>query len=120
MFDLIYKKKKIIIMILIGVVGLSSVYLNEYRKMMLEERKEEVRHHVQNGFELFHYYHEKVLLGELTELQARDYAIESIRMMSPKNNNYYWITNDNNKMVANIILSFCAFTFFHAFPIIDL
>lgn len=99
----ILTQKKGLLLIALLVIGASSIFfLGNYRDIMLEQRKEEARLHVLNAYELFHYYSDKAQAGELTEAQAKKYAAESIRKISPSDTRYYWINDMHPNMIMHV------------------
>jgi len=98
------KNKKILFigtLVFIIISFFATELLQEYKNVMLEKRKEETKQHVLDGYELLLYYDDRAENSELTEKQAKTYAKDSIKSISPKSYKYYWINDDHQVMIMH-------------------
>jgi len=78
----------------LGIIVLTSLFLMSERKLLLEERKSNVRQVVEAAHGLLVHYHDLATKGTLTEPQAQQQAMQAIKGLRYSGTEYFWI-NDN-------------------------
>lgn len=87
----------LIFVIIVGIV------LSNYHASMMQTRKEKAEKLVLNAHNLVNYYYEKANKGELDVDRAKNYALDSIKNISPHNESYYWVINTDARIIMHPI-----------------
>lgn len=86
---------KVTAALLIVFIVVAPLFIKNYHTQMLDKRRQETTSHVNMAHELLYYYQDKVEKGILTPTQAKDFALESVRLLSPQTEKYYWVLDTN-------------------------
>ena len=83
-------------------LGLLTAYmLQNYRATMIEERRAGAQKLVEHAINLASYYDTKARKDALTKEQAQQYALESIQTAATDKNAYFWIIDNQPKMIMH-------------------
>ena len=88
---------------ILGIVALTALFLVSERKLILEERKSNVRQVVEASHGLLVYYHDLTSKGVLTEAQAQQQAMQAIRGLRYSKTEYFWINDMHPRMLMHPI-----------------
>ena len=88
---------------LVGIAVLTAFFLLSERKLILEERKNNVRQVVETAHGLLGHYHDLVRKGVLTELQAQQQALQAVKALRYSGKEYFWINDMQPRMVMHPI-----------------
>ncbi|NMM37418.1 MAG: HAMP domain-containing protein [Glaciimonas sp.] len=78
---------------ILGIVALTALFLVSERKLIMEERQNNVRQVVETAHGLLTYYHDLATKGTLTEPQAQQQAMAAIKGLRYSNAEYFFITD---------------------------
>lgn len=81
---------------------LSMMIFSEYSKTM-QERQNAVRQTVEVAHGLVTFYHNESVKGSMTEVQAKETALKSLRALRYNGNEYFWVNDMGPKMVMHPI-----------------
>ncbi len=88
---------------ILGIVALTALLLVSERKLIMEERENNVRQVVETAHGLLTYYHGLVINGTLTEPQAQQQAMQAIRGLRYSEAEYFWINDMHQRMLMHPI-----------------
>lgn len=100
--DLTLRVKMLAIIVLasLGVLTMLGVALASLHQEMMEARKFELRHLVENTQALVARYEAEVRAGRLGEAEAKDAALVAVRALRYSSNDYFWINDLDGRMLA--------------------
>ena len=84
-----------------GIAVLTALFLVSERKMILEERKNNVRQVVEAAHALVAHYHELARKGTLTEPQAQQQALQAVKALRYSSTEYFWINDMQPRMLMH-------------------
>ena len=87
----------------LGIAVLTALFLLSERKLILEERKNNVRQVVETAYGLVGYYHDLARKGVLTEPQAQQQALEAVKALRYSGAEYFWINDMHPRMLMHPI-----------------
>ena len=82
---------------------LTGYMLDNYHTSLMTERQDKTQRLVENAYNLVAYYHGKSENHELSEDQARHYALDSIKQLSHDEDSYFWVMDSHPSMVMHPI-----------------
>ena len=88
---------------ILGIVVLTALFLISERKLILEERKNNVRQVVEAAHGVLVYYHDLASKGSLTDTQAQQQAMQAIKGLRYSGNEYFWINDMHPRMLMHPI-----------------
>ena len=88
---------------ILGIVALTALFLVSERKLILEERKGNVRQVVETAHGLLAYYHDQTSKGVLTDAQAQQQAMQAIKGLRYSQTEYFWINDMHPRMLMHPI-----------------
>src|SRR5690606_2447274 len=88
---------------LLGIVVITALFLVSERKLILEERQSNVRQTVETAYGILTYYHDLAGKGTLTEQQAQQQAMQTIKGLRYSGTEYFWINDMHPTMVMHPI-----------------
>ena len=88
---------------ILGIVALTALFLVSERKLILEERKGNVRQVVETAHGLLAYYHDQTSKGVLTDTQAQQQAMQAIKGLRYSKTEYFWINDMHPRMLMHPI-----------------
>lgn len=88
---------------LIGMLLIASQSLIQTNEMLLSEKKQQVQHLVETVHSIVGSSYQQFKMGNITEEEAQQRAIDAINAMRYDGNNYFWINDENATMVAHPI-----------------
>lgn len=91
----------ILIVALVSMLVLTAASLNHLYKQVREAEITKATHLVQTASSLLAAYHAKELSGELSSTEARQQAIDALRVLRYSDNDYFWINDMNNVMIMH-------------------
>ena len=90
---------------ILGIFALTALFLVSERKLIMEERQNNVRQVVEASHGLLTYYHGLATKGALTELQAQQQAMQTIKGLRYSGTEYFWINDMHPRMLMHPINS---------------
>ena len=97
------KLLRIIGLLFIAFAILTAYMLDNYHATLMKERQDKTQKLVENAYNLIAYYQAKSEKLELTDDQARRYALESIKQLSLDQDGYFWVMDTHPSMVMHPI-----------------
>ncbi|MDD2324722.1 MAG: cache domain-containing protein [Alphaproteobacteria bacterium] len=91
----------IIIIFFIGFALATAYMLNDYHATLMKDRQAKTQQLVENATNLVNYYYEKFQKDELSEDQAKHYALAAIKQISLEQESYYWVMDTVPAMVMH-------------------
>ncbi len=91
----------LILSALLGVMVLAMVFLISERTLVLEERKSGVRQTVELAHGVMASFHARALQGKITQDEAKQRAVETIRSLRYNGDEYFWINDMHPTMVMH-------------------
>jgi methyl-accepting chemotaxis protein len=88
---------------ILGIVALTALFLVSERKLIMEERQNNVRQVVEAAHGLLTYYHDLATTGTLTEPQAQQQAMQAIKGLRYSGTEYFWINDMQPRMLMHPI-----------------
>ena len=88
---------------ILGIVALTAQFLVSERKLILEERQNNVRQVVEAAHGLLTHYHELASKGTLTGPQAQEQALQAIKGLRYSGAEYFWINDMQPRMLMHPI-----------------
>ncbi|GGI52910.1 methyl-accepting chemotaxis protein [Oxalicibacterium solurbis] len=88
---------------LLGIIVITALFLVSERKLILEERQGNVRQTVETAYGILTYYHDLAGKGTLTEQQAQQQAMQTIKGLRYSGTEYFWINDMHPTMVMHPI-----------------
>ncbi len=88
---------------ILGIVVLTALFLISERKLILEERKNNVRQVVEAAHGILAYYHDLASKGTLTDTQAQQQAMQAIKGLRYSGTEYFWINDMQPRMLMHPI-----------------
>ncbi|NMM26605.1 MAG: HAMP domain-containing protein [Glaciimonas sp.] len=88
---------------ILGIVALTALFLVSERKLIMEERQNNVRQVVETAHGLLTYYHDLATKGTLTEPQAQQQAMAAIKGLRYSSAEYFFITDMQPRMLMHPI-----------------
>lgn len=88
---------------ILGIIILTALSLVSERKLILEERKSNVRQVVEATHGILVYYQQLASKGTLTETQAQQQAMQAIKGLRYSGNEYFWINDMQPRMLMHPI-----------------
>lgn len=87
--------------LLIGFALFTAYMLNKYHATLMQERQAKTQRLVDNASNLVSFYYDKMLSGELSEDQAKRYALAAVKQVSFEQESYYWVMDTHPRMVMH-------------------
>ncbi|MFT6914035.1 MAG: PAS domain S-box-containing protein [Motiliproteus sp.] len=94
----------VLIVVFTGFVLITALSINGLREALLHEKKHQTRYLVENAHSLFEHLYGLSRSTDLTEAQAKERAIDTIRALRYDQDNYFWINDMQSKMLMHPIL----------------
>jgi methyl-accepting chemotaxis protein len=91
----------LILSALLGVMVLAMVFLISERTLVLEERKSGVRQTVELAHGVMVSFHARAVQGKITQDEAKQRAVETIRSLRYNGDEYFWINDMHPTMVMH-------------------
>jgi len=88
---------------ILGIAVLTALFMVSERKLILEERQNNVRQVVETAHGLLMYYHDLVTKGALTEPQAQQQAMLAIKGLRYSGAEYFFLTDMQARMLMHPI-----------------
>lgn len=86
-----------------GVILLTALFLMSERKLMMEERQNNVRQAVETAYGLLTNYHNLATSGALTEEVAKQRALQAVRNLRYSSTEYFWVNDMQPRMLMHPI-----------------
>ncbi|MDP9902336.1 methyl-accepting chemotaxis protein [Variovorax ginsengisoli] len=86
---------------IVGVLALTAVFLVSERQMILDERQASVRQVVEVAHGVVTYYHGLASKGAMSEVEARQQAMQALKAMRYSGSEYVWINDMTPRMVMH-------------------
>jgi len=83
----------LVILAFAGLLVVSSVLTVSERSLLLRERSAAVRQSVEVAYGFIQHLHDEASKGRLTEAQARQQAIDTLRVLRYSGNEYFFVTD---------------------------
>ncbi|MGV8891815.1 MAG: methyl-accepting chemotaxis protein [Burkholderiaceae bacterium] len=78
---------------ILGIIGMTALFLASERKLIMEERQNNVQQVVETAHGLLTYYYDLATKGTLTEPQAQQQAMQAVKGLRYSGNEYFFITD---------------------------
>ena len=88
---------------ILGIIAVTALFLISERKLIMEERQNNVRQVVEVAHGLLTYYHDLATTGTLTEPQAQQQAMQAIKGLRYSGTEYFWINDMQPRMLMHPI-----------------
>ncbi|MBU0587418.1 MAG: cache domain-containing protein [Gammaproteobacteria bacterium] len=88
---------------ILGIIVLAAVLLFSERKMIMEERQNGVQQTVELAYGIIAHFHDLAGKGKMTEDEAKQAAMASIRTLRYSGSEYFWINDMHPKMVMHAV-----------------
>jgi methyl-accepting chemotaxis protein len=88
---------------LLGVIVLAAVFLVTERRLIFDERKDDVRHAVEVAHGVVAHFHELVAQGQISDAEGKQRAAAAVRALRYGGTEYFWINDMQPKMVMHAI-----------------
>jgi methyl-accepting chemotaxis protein len=88
---------------LLGIVALAAVFLYSERQLILAEREASVRQTVEVAHGLVAHFHAQFKSGQISEDEARQRAMTSLRSLRYSGSEYFWINDMHPRMVMHSV-----------------
>jgi methyl-accepting chemotaxis protein len=98
---LTHKLMLIVFLSLAAISLITFVALSSNRNNLLEDRKIKTRHVVETAHSIIAYNHGLAVTGVISEEQAQQTAMETIRALRYDNNEYFWINDLQPRMIMH-------------------
>lgn len=98
--------KKLNLLVLISFISLiivTIITLQDYKKSLMDDRKIKTQQIVEVATSLIRIYVDKSNNGELSEAEAKNSAMEAVKLLRYEGENYFWINDMHPKMVMHPI-----------------
>lgn len=89
---------------IIGMLGLSVLFLSEFHSSLVASKQLEVRERVEIALSLINDFHALEIRGTLTRVEAQTKARETIRQIRTSQNDYLWINDTQHLMLMHPIM----------------
>jgi len=99
-------KLRLVILALLGLAGMLIVAaesLVETNNILLSEKKQQTKHLVEAAHSLVEASYKRYKDGEISEVQAKQSAIDAVMKIRYDNGNYLWINDQDAVMVAHAV-----------------
>ncbi|MDM0027339.1 methyl-accepting chemotaxis protein [Variovorax saccharolyticus] len=87
----------------LGVFALTGLFLYSEQKLIMEERQASVRQAVETAYGVLTYYHGLAEKGVLSEAQAKEQAMQTLRGLRYSGNEYFWLNDMEPRMLMHPI-----------------
>jgi|GEM_PF-100342 len=97
---------RIILLVVIGIIGFginTYISLTTLKQTMVEQRQIMTKSLVEAAHGVLSYYHEQTQTEKMDEKIAKDMAMNAIKKLRYKGNEYFWINDYDNKMIMHPI-----------------
>ena len=85
--------------IFFGTIG----YLYEFKKQMISDREQELRHLVETAIGTMEHYHDLAVAGTLSKEEAQKTAAAIIKTLRYEKQEYFWINDLSPRMIMHSI-----------------
>ncbi|WP_022942866.1 methyl-accepting chemotaxis protein [Psychromonas hadalis] len=99
-------KLRLIISVALGLFGMlliATQSLVQTNEMLSSEKKQQVKHLVETAHSVIVAYYNDFESGNITEIQAQENAIKTIKVIRYAGGNYFWINDKYPKMIMHPI-----------------
>ena len=93
------RMRLLIALTMIGLIALCAVSLAHLRASMMDDRKLQTKHIVENGMGVVQHFHRLAQAGKLSEAEAKKAATETLRVMRYDDSNYIFVVTTDNHFV---------------------
>ncbi len=93
------RMRVLVALALIGLIALCAVSLVNLRNSMMEDRKLQTKHLVENGLGVIQHFYRLAQAGTLPEADAKKAAVETLREMRYDRNNYLFVVDTASRYV---------------------
>ena len=87
----------------VGVALMAIITLMSEYRLIMDERKDNVRQNVETAHSLITHYHSLVSKGTLPEEEGKKLAIDSVRALRYNKTEYFWINDMQTKIIMHPI-----------------
>jgi methyl-accepting chemotaxis protein len=91
------------VVIALGFIIYTAYVSSQIKQQLLEDRYEKTRHVVEAAWYVIDHFKQDAAAGRLTEEEAQRLAMETVQNMRYGSNDYFWIHNEDLKMVMHPI-----------------
>lgn len=85
----------------LGMTLIALTTLSSLHGVLLDDRKIKTQHVVETAYGLLEHFKQKVVTGELSEMAAKQAAIDAIKGMRYGANDYFWINDLQPRMIMH-------------------
>jgi len=85
----------------LGIVALTALFMISERALVLEERKSSIQQAVETTHSLVIHYHNLSTKGVLTEEQAKQQAMQAVKVLRYNGTDYFWINDMQPRMLMH-------------------
>ncbi len=88
---------------ILGIIILTTLFLFSEKKLIMEERKSNVRQTVETAHGILIHYHDLVTKGKMPEEEAKRSALAAVEALRYNGNEYFWINDSHPRMIMHPI-----------------
>lgn len=102
-FNIKTKLSLIILIVMLGLLGISGFALYTEKSTLLDDREVKTRHLVESAYGVLAHFHDLQTKGVLTEEQAKSAALGVVKSLRYEEKEYFWINDMTPRVVMHPI-----------------